>query len=334
MIVRGRQFVKTRINISTMNSTEASVLLRPESAELRFLPEGPYPYSDGWISWVAIQHGATATEGSLNLLELSTGENRTINLNGRPGFAFPTDREGVFLVGLERRLALVDIESGEETVLCDGVDSGVENTIINDGVAFDGGVIFGCKDLEFSTQKAGLYLFRSSDRQLIALRSDQICSNGKIILGTGQTRTLIDIDSPTKTVVRYELDLEAGTLSQPETVVDVTSGDVFPDGMIATPDGNGVIISFYNPNPAEAGETRQYSLADGSLQHVWQSPGSPQATCPQLVHTEAGVKLIVTTAVEHMPSERLAGAPNAGCLFVADTGFDGTPETPRFVIPD
>ena len=317
-----------------MNHTEASILLRPDSAELRFLPEGPYPYTTGWISWVAIQHGADAVEGSLNLLELSTGKKRTIHLHGRPGFAFPASREGVFVVGLERRISLVDIESGEETILCEGIDSGVENTIINDGVVFDGGLIFGCKDLEFATGKAGLYLFRSRDRQLIQLRSDQICSNGKIVLQHGQNRALIDIDSPTKTVVRYELDVETGTLGEPEVVVDVSSGDVFPDGMIATPDGNGIIISFYNPNPAESGETRQYSLLDGSLQHVWTTPGSPQATCPQLVQTQQGVKLIVTTAVEHMSTDRLAGAPNAGCLFLADTGFDGTPDTPRFVIPD
>jgi len=295
-----------------MNCTEARVLLRPENSELRFLPEGPYPLEDDWMSWVAIQHGASAREGSLNLFNLTTAESRSIGLRGRPGFAFPTNHNGRFVVGLERAVVLIDLESDDQVVLCDGIDSSVDNTIINDGVAFDGGLIFGCKDLEFSTKKAGLYLYRSADQKLVQLRDDQICSNGKIVTGTGNVRTLIDIDSPSKTVVRYELNVSDGSLSEPEVVLDLTSGTDFPDGMIATPDDKSVIIAFYNPNPAEAGEARQYSIQDGTLEHIWTTPGSPQATCPQLIATSDGVQLVITTAVEHMSEQQQAAAPNAG----------------------
>jgi sugar lactone lactonase YvrE len=309
------------------------LLYQPESPELRFLPEGPYPYGSGQISWVAIQHSATSITGSLNLLNLETRENRRHRLIGRPGFAFPTNRPHVFVVGLERCVQLFDLQANTYTPLTEEVDSAVSGTIINDGVAFEGGIVFGCKDLQFAEKKAGLYLYRSRDQQLIALRTDQVCSNGKIVLGNGNRLTLLDIDTPTKTVVKYTLDVAAGTLSQPEVVVDLQHGGDFPDGMVATPDGGSVIISFYNPNDAPHGETRQYSVATGELEAIWRTPLAPQATCPQLVEHGGKIKLVVTTAVEHMPPARLAVHRNSGCLFIADTAFTSAPATPVFQVP-
>jgi hypothetical protein len=94
-----------------------------------------------------------------------------------------------------------------------------------------------------------------------------------------------------------------------------------------------VIISFYNPNDAPHGETRQYNLASGEVEAIWKTPLAPQATCPQLIRHEGQVKLIVTTAVEHMPPERLAVHRNSGCLFVGETPFHSLPETPPFRLP-
>lgn len=317
-----------------MQSYPVELLMRPESDSLRFLPEGPYAYDEQTISWVAIQHGAQATSGSLNLLNLQTQTNRSIPLSGRPGFAFPTDRFGEFVIGMERSIMLFDIDSGHELELCDGIDANVSNTIINDGVLFDEGIVFGCKDLEFESRKAGLYLWRSVDQRLITLRDDQICSNGKVIVETDQGWQLYDIDSPTKTVVRYSLDVDAGLASDPETVIDLSSGTVFPDGMVATPDEQSVIIAFYNPQPAEFGEARQYRLADGQLEAVWQVPASPQVTCPQLIEWDGEIRLVLTTAVEHMSAERQAESSNAGCLFVGSTPFEFLPPAPVFSPPE
>jgi len=224
----------------------------------------------------------------------------------------------------------VNIATGESTVISDEIDQDVENTIINDGIPFSEGIIFGAKDLEFQTKKAGLYFWRASDRNLMLLRDDQICSNGKIITGVGNTRTLLDIDTPTQQVVRYELDCDAGILSDPEVVLDLSDLDIFPDGMVATPDGQSVIIAFYNPNPAEYGVARQFSLATGNVEAEWRCAQAPRVTCPLLLNTEDGVKLILTTATEVMESAMFEAHPNSGCLFVGDTLFDLAPVDYRF----
>ena len=317
-----------------MKTIDAQVLFQPESAELKFLPEGPYTLDDQRISWVSIQHGADSAFGAINVLNLATGENQTHVLPGRPGFAFPTNQPGVYVAGAESTVGLFNIASGEWTAIQDGIDRSVEGTVINDGLTFDGNLLFGCKDLKFADKKAGLYLWRRSDQSLHKLRSDQICSNGKAVRAKdGSTYRILDIDTPTKQVVEFELDIESGSIGDPQVVVDLTDLDMFPDGMILTPDGSGVIIAFYNPNDAEFGEARQYGLQSGELETIWRCPKAPQVTCPQLVQVGNDIKLVLTTAVEHMPPERLAIHTNSGRLFIADTDFSTVSDQPVFDVP-
>ena len=59
-----------------MSEYSAEVVFRPDSEALAYLPEGPCHYGPGQVSWVAIQHGGDSQEGSINVLDVATGENR------------------------------------------------------------------------------------------------------------------------------------------------------------------------------------------------------------------------------------------------------------------
>ncbi|MFM9066524.1 MAG: SMP-30/gluconolactonase/LRE family protein [Planctomycetota bacterium] len=319
----------------TIAEREARLLYRPESAELRFLPEGPYPLGDGVFSWVAIQHGAAATTGSLHLFHLQTGQNERYDLPGRPGFAFPIECPAgeiphQFVVGLERHVGCFDLRTREFTPWVGPVDAAVENTIINDGVLCEGGVLFGCKDLKFATKKAGLYLLANDRQTLHTLRRDQICSNGKQLVRRDNQWLLLDIDSPTKMVVGYPINLQTGAIGEPQMVLDLTAGPSFPDGMELTPDAQSIIISFYDPRDVPHGETRQYRIANGQLEALWRTPRSPRATCPRLIPSAGKLHLVITTAVEDMSDSQLQTHDQAGCLFIADTSFTSRPAAPRF----
>jgi len=313
-----------------MLNYEAELLYRPTSAELRFLPEGPYDLGGGRFSWVGIQHGATARTGSLNIFDLNTRRNSSLDLPGRPGFAFPTAHADQFVVGLERHVRLVNFATGEVADVCGPVDDEVQGTIINDATLIPGGIVFGCKDVKFEESKAGLYLWRSSDRSLVALRRDQTCSNGKKpLLWHGQP-SLLDIDTPTKLVVVYPLDVAQGTLGEPSVVLDLRDEPAYPDGMVLTPDGTAAIIAFYDPFNVAAGVARQYNLATGRVEGEWRTPQSPRVTCPALVAHAGQVRLVLTTAVEHMTDEEKLQHVNAGCLFMAETPFDSVAPAPVF----
>jgi len=301
---------------------------------LRFLPEGPYSLRESVISWVAIAHGSQASEGSLNILDLARGSNQSFLLPGRPGFAFPCRTEGKFVIGCERSLGLFDSSRGAWEPFCEGIDEDVTGTIINDGMVFEDNLIFGTKDLQFATKKAGLYLYRGQDQQLIRLRADQICSNGKAIRRDADDGLeLVDIDSPTRQIVSYAIDIEAGTLSEGEVLLDLTSDPAVPDGAIITPDDKHIIVSMFLPQAAEYGETRMYDLATGELKCVWQTPGSPQNTCPALVRHEGKIQLLITTAVENMTADDQKMCPNAGRLFIAEIEIDDPPNLLAPVFP-
>ena len=308
----------------------ANVLLVPEDKALRYLPEGPYQVGSGRLSWVAIQHGHDQEFGSLNLLNLTDQTNQTFPLPGRPGFAFPTDQAGRFVIGCERELGIFDTATSTWESFCSDIDANVSNTIINDGVIWQDNILFGCKDLEFATQKAGLYLWRGRDRKLVELRDDQICSNGKAVyVRDGQT-FLVDIDSPTRTIVQYELSIDDGCLTNKKVLVDLTSDEAVPDGMILTDDGQFAIVSMYNPTPASFGETRMYDLANQTLVEVWQTPAAPRATCPQLIASEGNARLIITTAIESMSDAEFASSRQSGCLFWAETNLPSPKPAPVF----
>ena len=303
----------------------------PDSESLRFLPEGPYRCPDDMLSWVAIQHGKDATVGSLNLLNPQDRTNQSFVLDGRPGFAFPTDRAGEFLIGLERSVVLYDTDRGEAEEIVGDVDAGVDGTIINDGVVFDGHLVFGCKDLTFSEKKAGLYLVRRGERVAVQLRDDQVCSNGKaIIRQSDELVTLYDICSASQTVTASELDVLAGEIRNTRIVVDLTDGEVFPDGMILTPDGQSLIIAIYDPRDVHRGEARQYAIATGDLDVVWECPESPRVTCPQLIEIDGSVKLLLTTADEGMSDSLRATCRQRGTMFLGDTDFDSLNDAPVY----
>lgn len=303
------------------------ILFRPEDEKLGYLPEGPQQLAGNHISWVNIQESESSTVGSLNRLDLDTGENRSTRLEGRPGFAFPTDKRDWFVVGLERHVALVNAVTGEAQTISDEIDADRSGTIINDGVLIREGIIFGAKELTFSEKKAGLYLFRSRTGELVRLRDDQICSNGKVVLSDdGEVVEFLDIDTPTKSVVRYGLDVRSGELGPGQLALDLTSVDAFPDGMVAAPDRRSVVIAMFNPASVAKGEVREYDLETQSLKTVWEVDGSPQVTCPLLVSSGSSVKIVLTTATENMNDQKRSVHPNAGCLFTGETSFTSVDE--------
>jgi len=300
-----------------MTEQIAKVAFRPGNDALAYLPEGPCPYGEDKLSWVAIQHGGESREGSINILDLASGRNEQHVLPGRPGFAFPTKDGDVFLVGVERKVGFYNIGSSQWVDAPGEVKGEEDGTIINDGVIYRDGVIFGTKDVEFTDPKAALYLWLPEMTDPVKLRGGQTCSNGKIVLAREGKEFLVDIDTPTKLVVEYPLDGDAKRLGEPRTVLDLRELASYPDGMVITPDGRSVIIAMYNPENVEEGEARQHSLMDGRLEAAWKTPGSPRVTCPLLMEVDGEMELFLTTAVEHMPEEEKAQHPNAGCLFRA-----------------
>jgi sugar lactone lactonase YvrE len=318
----------------------AQPYFEPTREELRFLPEGPRVLRNhpggALLGWVAIQHAADLREGSINVLDLASGRNRSFPLPGRPGFFAETASPGVVLVGLERRLVYFDLLTGdlEETGVQVASD---ERLIINDGLAVDGGVLFGTKHLEFNLPIAALYFFDSATRRVRTVLDRETCSNGKFLRRDAESATLIEIDSTPRTITRYRLDARLEHVLEQSLVTAADSLPAIPDGLRPSPggeDGPGgesVIVAFYNPGAVADGVAQQLRLSDGAVLCEWRIPGSPRVTCPEFVEVEGKVKLVFTTAVEGMPAETRRLAFGAGNMYIADTPFHKMPAPPPLI---
>ena len=189
-------------------------------------------------------------------------------------------------------------------------------TIINDAEIVPGGraVVFGTKDTLFKEPIAELYLYTVDDNRVSLLADRQTCSNGKVFATDSRGLLLYDIDTPTRRVVRYRLDVAARRATLDGVALDLADQVGFPDGMCGCGDGT-VIIDFYNPDLADAGRAIRFDLATGNAIEDWITPGSPRVTCPRLVKRPDG------SSHPHHRNRRnarrhAAKCPNAGSIFV------------------
>lgn len=313
-----------------MRTTEARVWFEPDEPG-RFLPEGPRVLTlvgRPYLVWVNIQTDAEADHGHVFLRPLDAPDPpRVIACPGRPGFVLPLADGNRVLAGVGHDLRILDCQTGNWEAPQATVPDAHPRTIINDAEVLPGGraVVFGTKDTRFQDPIAALYLYTPDDHRVTLLAGGQLCSNGKVIRDEGGSWILYDIDTPTRTVVRYRLDVTARTAEPLGVAIDVSGIDGLPDGMCDCGDGT-VIVAFYNPEPAAAGAAVRFDLATGQPRERWVTPGSPRVTCPVLVRQPDGIKLILTTATEGMPQEQRAACPNAGKLFIADTDLPACPE--------
>ena len=287
----------------------ARPLFRPESEELRYLPECPRVIGSNLL-WVSIQYSRDCPQGGLNVLDLATLRNHHHPLPGRPGFFVETADPDVLLIGLERRLVHFRLSTSAvvDTVAVLPEDPRV---IINDGLAIPGGVIFGTKELTFTHPFAALWHFDIASGQLRELRGGQTCSNGKYL----HAGRLVDIDSTPRTITEYRWN---GALEPVRLIAPPESLPAIPDGMRPVSEGRSVIVAFYNPEPVSDGIAHEMRLSDGAVQREWVVPGSPRVTCPEVAQFEGRPHVFFTTAVEGMPEGHRALAPEAGTIFVTE----------------
>jgi len=317
-----------------MRSTQARVWSELGSY---YLGEGPREVvieGSPELAWVDIQTGENAKTGTIQRHPLTGGLDRKFPAPGRPGFMIPIAGSNRVLVGVEKNLQICDLVSGDWGKPLAPIPDEHPRTIINDGQVVPGGnaIVFGTKDTQFKDPIANLYLYTVDDNRVSVLADKQKCSNGKVFMSNEGGLFLFDIDTPTRKVARYRLDVAARRATPDGVAVDVANQVGFPDGMCDCGDGT-AIIAFYNPDYAEAGRAVRFDLSTGKAIEEWTTPGSPRVTCPLLIKRPDGVKLILTTAIEGMPADMRAKCPNAGCLFIADTQLESCPHPEVVQLP-
>jgi L-arabinonolactonase len=126
-------------------------------------------------------------------------------------------------------------------------------------------------------------------------------------------------DSPRRTILRYDIDPESGTISNRQIFAKTPKG-AFPDG--ANIDAEGCLWSAH----WGAGRVVRYA-PDGSICATVEMP-TTQVSCVAFGGAALDL-LFVTSAREGMSDAMLQDQPNAGNVFVYKVNVKGLPE-PRF----
>jgi sugar lactone lactonase YvrE len=167
--------------------------------------------------------------------------------------------------------------------------------------------------MAFNFTEGAAALFTFDSKVLKEVVPDLTVSNG--IGWSLDQKTMYFIDSVTKRVDIFDVDLELGELRNRRVFVSLVDGDAFPDGLTTDEDG-GVWVALFG-----GGEVRRFD-ADGNLTHIVELPVRQVTSC--CFGGEDMSELFITTAHNGMDSDALSREPLAGSLFRARTSFKGS----------
>jgi sugar lactone lactonase YvrE len=169
----------------------------------------------------------------------------------------------------------------------------------------------GTMAFDFTEGAAALFTFDS--KVLKEVVPDLTVSNG--IGWSLDQKRMYFIDSVTKRVDIFDVDLERGELKNRRVFVSLTNLDAFPDGLTTDEEG-GVWVALFG-----GGEVRRFD-ASGELTHIVELPVRQVTSC--CFGGEDMSDLFITTANNGMDSDALSREPLAGSLFRARTSFKGS----------
>jgi sugar lactone lactonase YvrE len=249
-------------------------------------------------------------------------ETRRWNLERPVGAAIPRTRGGLVVVGGTEVLLLDD--AGKITPLAT-IDADPNAVSLNDAKCDRKGRLWvGTAAQDFSSRIGALYRV-DPDGTVATVLTDVVISNGLDWSPDGSV--FYHIDSFTRSVCAFDLDLTPGTIRNRRHIITLPAGVGSPDGMTVDRDGCLWVAIF------GSGEVRRYSPDGEILACVKVS--APCVTSCAFGGSDGG-DLLITSAAVRLPEPVLsvigltadmanlaARAPGAGGLFVCRPGCSG-----------
>jgi len=272
------------------------------------LGEGPsWDESSGVLYWVDI------LEKKVHIYDPLRGHDRSIEVPDLVGAVVPRAAGGL-IMAMKDGFYSLDPSSGKTDPLALPGEVG-ETIRFNDGKCDPRGrFLAGTMSMRDACGQGKLYSLHA-DRSIETLVSPVTTSNG--LTWSPDHRTFYYIDSPTRQIVAYDYDLEAGTIANPRTVIRIPEGEGQPDGMTSDTEGmlwvaqwGGYCISRWNPRTGE----RLEKIA---------VPVNRVTSC--VFGGKNRSELYITTARQGMDEEKEGKQPHAGGLFRVKTNAEGLP---------
>ncbi len=282
------------------------------------LGEGAFWNSEtGSLHWVDI-------EGKkLHEYDPTTGLNKTLELDGRPGTVVPCRTSGV-VAAVERSIMKfpgksdrteIDAAAAVDPVEICFFNEEPQSNRLNDGKCDPAGRLWVGTISEDRSPTATLYRVEP-DGSFKAMLKSVTVSNG--IVWTADERTMYYIDTPTGCVQAFDYHKDSGEISRPRIAFRIPEDFGHPDGMTIDSESMLWIALF------RGCAVRRFDPGNGALLATVELPVSNVTSCalggPDLQD------LYITTARSGLNQDAAARQPAAGGLFHARVEVCGIPQ--------
>ena len=238
-----------------------------------------------------------------------TGQTHSWTLSERVG-ALALARSGRLLLGFEKRICLVDVDTAAPVPLniteLAAVEAAVAHTRVNDGrTDRDGNFVFGTLNEAADKARIGSFYQYSMNHGLRRLDLGGVAIPNSICFSP-DGRTMYYCDSLERRIMQCDYDASSARVSTMREFVRLANDEGLPDGSVVDADG-----ALWNAAWG-AGQVRRYT-ASGATDVVVDVPAQ-NPTCPAF-GGEAYGDLYVTSSREEMTTEQLTRTPHAGGVY-------------------
>ncbi len=259
------------------------------------------------LVWVDIMGQA------IHVYDPATGQDKAMDVGQPVGAAALRERGGLVLA-LRDGFAVLDELPGELRWVAK-VEEDTPTNRMNDGKCDPAGRFWaGTMSFSGNMPAAGALYRLDPDYRVTRVVPDITLSNG--LDWSLDNRRMYYIDSMTQRVDTFDFDLDSGSLTNRQTVLDIPKDEGLPDGMTLDAEG-GLWLAQHG-----SGTVRRY-LPTGEIDKVVRLPVK-MATCPAFGGPDYS-DLYITTMNFGMSAEARQDQPLAGALFRCRPGVRGRP---------
>lgn len=252
--------------------------------------------------------------GDVHAFNPSTASDRVVNIGLPVGAVAPTVR-GDWIAAAGQGFHRVEPDSGRRTQVADATP-GRTDLRMNDGYVDPLGNFWAGTMSVVRTPNQGALFRLTPDGNVKLVLAPVTTSNGLDWSPDG--RLLYYVDTGTRRIDTFDIDLRAGTLGRRRPFVDLTREAGRPDGLVVDAEG-GVWVALWR-----GGAVRRY-LPNGMLDLELAVPAALVTKCafggPDMAD------LYVTTASRDLTAEERLAQPHAGGVFRSRPGVVG--QVPR-----
>ncbi len=286
-----------------------NITAEPISDDVADLGESPiWSGSENALYWVDL------TQRMVLRRDMALGETSRFSVSGMPG-AIAKRKAGGLIAAFRTGLALVDLETRDETKIDAPIDFGIER--FNEAKCDRRGRFFaGTMDKALAAPIGGLYRV-DADLSVTKVMDGIRLSNG--LAWSPDDTILYHNDSRPGVVYAYDYDIETGNVANRRVHIDFEGTGCHPDG--STIDSEGCLWI------AEVGRgsVGRYDPAGKRMSGI----SLPTDRVSSVVFGGENLEtLFITTMTYNLSPEKLAAQPLAGRVFAVHPGARGLPEVP------